>query len=296
MNTNILKKKPTGKEIRTEVIRFAGAIIASVIFALNLNTFVNAGNLFPGGFTGITLLIQKAVLKYLNIALPFSVVNYALNAGPILLGFRKIGVKFTASSLVVIILTGLLTDILPVFTVTYDVLLISIFGALINGLAVIICLNAGASSGGTDFIAIYVGEKYDIDPWNYVLIFNAIILIIAGALFGWDAALYSIIFQFISTQVVNTLHRKYKKMTMLVITNKPTEVYKSINRKTHHTATKFEGTGCYQGEDKALVYSVVSSNEVRSMVDEIHKTDPEAFVNVLKTEYIEGNFFTTKDY
>ncbi|MBR5789767.1 MAG: YitT family protein, partial [Lachnospiraceae bacterium] len=83
---------------------------------------------------------------------------------------------------------------------------------------------------------------------------------------------------------------------MLVITNKPKEVYDSINKKTHHTATKFEGTGCYQGEEKSLVYSVVTSNEVRKMVDEIHDTDPEAFVNVLKTEYIEGNFFSSKDY
>ncbi|MBQ1871321.1 MAG: YitT family protein [Lachnospiraceae bacterium] len=290
------QKKLSKKELKVEVTRYAAAVISSIIFAININTFINAGNLFPGGFTGITLLIQKVVLKYWGITLPFSVINYSLNAFPIILGFRKIGIKFTASSCVVVILTGFLTDILPVFTVTYDVLLISIFGALINGLAVAISLNAGAGSGGTDFIAIYVGEKYDIDPWNYVLIFNATILVIAGALFGWDAALYSIIFQFISTQVVNTMHKKFKKMTMLVITNKPKEVYDSINKKTHHTATKFEGTGCYQGEDKSLVYSVVTSNEVRKMVDEIHETDPDAFVNVLKTEYIEGNFFSSKDY
>ncbi|MBR5789382.1 MAG: YitT family protein, partial [Lachnospiraceae bacterium] len=238
-------KKLSKKELKTEIMRYTAAVISSIIFAININTFVNAGNLFPGGFTGITLLLQKAFLKYWGISLPYSVINYSLNAFPILLGFRKIGVKFTTSSLIVVVLTGLLTDILPVFTVTYDVLLISIFGALINGFAVAISLNAGAGSGGTDFIAIYVGEKYDIDPWNYVLIFNAIVLIIAGALFGWDAALYSIIFQFISTQVVNTMHKKFKKMTMLVITNKPTEVYNSINKKTHHSATKFEGTGCY---------------------------------------------------
>ena len=291
-----MKKKLSRQELKTEVMRYSAAVISSIIFAININTFINAGNLFPGGFTGITLLLQKVFLQYLGISLPYSLINYLLNAFPIMLGFRKIGFKFTASSCIVVVLTGLLTDILPVFTVTYDVLLISIFGALINGLAVAISLNAGAGSGGTDFIAIYVGEKYDIDPWNYVLIFNAIILIIAGALFGWDAALYSIIFQFISTQVVNTMHKKFKKMTMLVITNKPQEVYNSINKKTHHSATKFEGTGCYQGENKSLVYSVVTSNEVRKMVDEIHETDPEAFVNVLKTEYIEGNFFSSKDY
>ena len=286
----------TKEDIKTESKRVLFGVVASIIFAININTFVHAGGLFPGGFTGITLLIQKSAAKFFSLNLPYSVVNYALNLFPIILGFRKIGAKFTSSSVVVILLTGILADIIPNMPITYDVLLISIFGGLINGLAVSICLLGGTSSGGTDFIAIYAGEKFDIDPWYYVLGFNAIILIIAGALFGWDAALYSIIFQFVSTQVVNMLHKKYKKVTILVITNEPDKVYQSIIKKAHHSATKFVGTGCYHGEEKTMVYSVVSSSEVHSMVNAIHEEDPKAFVNVLKTEYIEGRFFTSTDY
>lgn len=290
------KTAVTAERLQAEGKRIACAVLASLIFALNIKTFVNAGGLFPGGFTGITLLIQKSFLKFAGISLPYSVINYALNLFPIILGFRKIGARFTGGSVLVILLTGILTDIIPVFPITYDVLLISIFGGLINGLAVSVTLWGGTSSGGTDFIAIYAAEKFGIDPWNYVLGFNALILLIAGALFGWDAALYSIIFQFTSTQVVNALHRKYKKVTLFIITEHPHKVFDAIRNSTHHSATDFVGEGCFQGEPKHLIYSVVSKMEVKDMVREIQEVDPAAFVNVIKTEYIEGRFYSLSDY
>ncbi|MCR4955512.1 MAG: YitT family protein [Lachnospiraceae bacterium] len=291
-----MKLTITKETIKTEGKRYLFAVLSAVIFALNIKTFVNAGGLFPGGFTGITLLIQKGFLKYASISLPYSIISYALNLFPIILGFRKIGVKFTSSSVVVIILTGFLADIIPSFPITYDVLLISIFGGLVNGLAVSVSLLGGTSSGGTDFIAIYASEKFGIDTWNYVLAFNALILIIAGAMFGWDAALYSIIFQFTSTQVVNVLHRTYKKITIFVITDYPDEVFRAISIKTHHSATLFTGKGCFKGEEKNMLYSVVSKTQVHDIVNEILQVDPKAFVNVLKTEYVEGNFFNYTDY
>lgn len=279
-----------------EVKRILCALIASVIFAVNIKTFVNAGGLFPGGFTGITLLIQKSALKFLGLHLPYSIINYTINFFPVLLGFRKIGVKFTSSSCLVILCTGLLADLIPAMPITYDVLLISVFGGLVNGLACSICLLGGTSSGGTDFIAIYAGERFGIDPWHYVLIFNGCILVIAGALFGWDAALYSIIFQFVSTQVVNTLHKKYKKVTLFIITDLPDEVFNIIAAETNHSATRFVGTGCYQGETKNLIYSVVSSSEVTSMVGKIKEADPAAFVNVIKTDHLDGRFYSYTNY
>lgn len=92
-----------------------------------------------------------------------------------------------------IVVSGILTDIVPSFPMTQDILLISIFGGLINALAISLCLFANATSGGTDFIAIFLSEKYGIDSWNYIFAGNVVILGIAGALFGWDKALYSII-------------------------------------------------------------------------------------------------------
>lgn len=87
-----------------------------------------------------------------------------------------------------VILSGFLTDIFPSVTITYDMLLISIFGGIVGSAAVSICLISGASAGGTDFISIYFSEKKGLDAWNYILIANVIMLVTAGALFGFDKA------------------------------------------------------------------------------------------------------------
>ena len=102
-----------------------------------------------------------------------------------------------------IVLTGILTDVMPVYVITYDILLISIFGGMISGAAVSMCLLMNATTGGTDFIAIYLSDKKGVDSWNMILGLNGIILLFAGFLFGWDKALYSIIFQYVSTQVLH---------------------------------------------------------------------------------------------
>lgn len=84
--------------------------------------------------------------------------------------------------------------------------MISIFGGIINELVISICLLVNATTGGTDFIAIYLSEKKGVDSFHIVLELNVVILASAGLLFGWDKALYSIIFQYASTQVLHTLY------------------------------------------------------------------------------------------
>lgn len=279
-----------------EIKRFGCGIIAAVIFAANIKTFVRAGGLYPGGFNGLTLLIQTILEQFLHLAVPFTVINILLNAVPIFIGFRYIGKKFTISTCCVIFLTSVLTDIFPSQPITYDPLLISIFGGLINGLAITLCLVGNTSSGGTDFIAIFFSERSGKDIWNYILCGNAAILVVAGILFGWDVALYSIIFQFTSTQVVQMLHQRYKKHTLFIVTSQPEQVYEGIQHLTHHSATRFEGTGCYTGTNQTLLYSVVSREEAKVLVKKVKEIDPSAFVNIIKTDYINGRFYHKTDY
>ena len=279
-----------------EVKRFGCAVIAAVVMAVNIKTFVRAGSMFPGGFNGLTLLVQKIFAEYGHMDVPFTAINLALNALPIFVGFRFVGKKFTISSCCVVFLTSILTDMIPSQPITYDPLLISIFGGLINGTAISLCLVGNTSSGGTDFFAIYFSEKHGRDIWNYILGANALMLFTAGLLFGWDAALYSIIFQFTSTQVVQMLHQRYKKHTLFIITEHPEEVYESIRYLSHHSATRFEGTGCYSDKKLTLLYSVVSREEAKLLVRNVHEVDPHAFVNIIKTDYINGRFYHKTDY
>lgn len=265
--------------------------IASLLMAINIKTFVRTGDLFPGGVTGITILLQRIGEMFFHITIPYTVVNLLLNAFPVYIGFRFIGKKFTLYSCLMIVLTSILTDIIPAYAITYDVLLISIFGGIINGAVISMCLLVNATSGGTDFIAIYLSDKKGVDSFNVILAINIVILSVAGLLFGWDKALYSIIFQYASTQVLHILYKRYQQATLFIVTNKAKEVCAAIFEVSNHGATVMESEGSYEGEERKMVYSVVSSAESKKVVEVIRETDPVAFINVVKTEQLQGKFY-----
>ena len=278
-------------DIKKEAFRIIIVLIASTIMALNLNSFVHYGEIIPGGFNGITLLVQRLALTFLHIEIPFSIINIPLNLIPAAICFKYIGKRFTVYSLISIVLTGALVDALPYFNITYDPLLTAIFGGLINGFAISLCLRGNATTGGTDFISVLLSKKYKIDSWNYIFAGNAVVLIIAGATYGWDKAMYSIIYQFITTQVLHMMYKRYQRHTLFIITDSPIEVYKAIKEETNHGATLFKGIGCYKNEERNMLYSVVSSDEIHRVLARIRKVDENAFIDIIQTDRISGFFY-----
>lgn len=266
----------------------------ATLMAVNLTTFVHIAGLLPGGFTGISLLLQEVFSKFFNLKIPFAVFYWGLNIIPAIICFKYVGKKFTIFSIWAIILSGFLTDIIPGLNVTNDVLLCTIFGGIINGIAISLCLMAGATSGGTDFISIYVSEKTGRSIWNHIFISNVIVLAIFGFLFGWSRALYSIIFQFATTQILTALYKRYQKSTLLIITDKPDELVKTIRETTGHDATLFKGEGCYTGLERNMLYTVISSDTEEKLIREVKKTDPMAFINIFQTKMLKGNFIMKK--
>lgn len=279
------------QSIKKEAIRILTICVASVIMATNIKTFVQTGGLIPGGATGLTILIQRTVETFFNLHIPYTVLNLTLNSIPIYIGFRYIGKKFTLYSCLMIFLTSVLTDIIPSQVVTYDILLISIFGGIINGFAISQCLRVDATTGGTDFISIYISQKRGSDSFNVVLAVNVVIIGLGGLLFGWDTALYSIIFQYASTQVIHMLYKQYQQQTLFIVTNNAAAVCEAISNISNHGATIMKGEGSYEGQERHVVYSVVSSYESQRVISAIKEVDSNAFINNIKTEQVKGRFY-----
>lgn len=273
-----------------QYFRIIIVIFASLLYAWNLRCFAKSADLLPGGISGVSLLLQHIIKSIFHITVPYSVFNILLNLFPVYIGFRYIGKKFTLYSILTILLSSIFVDILPDYIFTNDILLISIFGGLINGLAIALCLNVGTTTGGTDFISIYMSQQKGMDAWNYILFGNVIILLIAGAMYGWSIALYSIIYQFCSTQIIQMLYKRYQKETLFIISDKSDEIYRLIKDTTNHDATLFHGIGCYEAKEKDMIYSVINTDARRELIPLIHSVDPHAFINVVKTEELAGRF------
>ena len=274
-----------------DIRRVLLSIAAGVIISLNLQMLVRSGGLYPGGLSGLTILIQDLFDKFRGIDIPYGRLYLLLNLPPVLLGFLKIGKKFTIYTLVTVGTVTVLTEMIPRYTVTTDPLLISVFGGIINGASIAVALSAGATTGGTDFISIFLTENTPIDGFSVILAFNAVLLSAAGLLFGWDRALYSIIFQYVSTEVVHLLNNRYKKDTVFIVTDHPDEVVGCLQRCVRHGITEMKVIGAYQGEVRTLVYTVISSPELKRVLKTLRQTDPQAFVNVIRTERVTGRFY-----
>ena len=279
--------------IRSDAKSLFFVAVASFVMAANIKFFINQGGLLPGGVNGMAILLQRIALKFGGFELPFSPLSLTLNAIPAYLAFKTVGKKFTAYSCICIVLMSFLTDLIPdpKAPVTDDRLLLSVFGGIINGGALSMILNSGASSGGSDFVAMYFSVKKGISTWNYVLMFNAVIILISGILFGMDGALYTIIFQFCQTQMLNTFYKKYYKKTVFIITDKPEAVTDGIMSITHHATTVFKAEGAYTGRDHYVVYVILSADELHQVRRAVRSVDAKAFINVLNSENVFGNFF-----
>ena len=295
-------------ERRRKIATFAVLTFASVVMALNYRTFVAWGGLYPAGATGLSMLLQRILQKVVDFngwgwTVPFSPINFALNAAPVWMGFRYIGRRFTMWSLYVIVMTGVLTDVLPVGMLTSfmsegelsrlaaDPFVTSIFGGIVFGFAMSLCLRWNATTGGTDFIAIYLSEQKGRETWNIILALNASILLAGGFFFGWSGSLYSIVYQFVTLQVVHLMYRAYQYQTLMIVTSEPKKVCEAIYRVSHHGATVVRGTGGYTDKPASIVYSVVAADDTPYIYAICKKIDPQAFINTMSTSRVIGRFY-----
>ena len=285
------KQKKIVTTLRWDCIRLVVVLLAAMLMAINIQTFINGGGLIPGGAQGLTIVIQRAALKYLGLEIAYSPINICLNAIPVYIGFRYIGKKFTLFSMIMVLANGIFVDIIPIHTVTHDPLLVAVFGGILNAVAITMCLEVDATSGGTDFISIFLSQRKGIDAFPIILAGNVIVLTIAGAMFGWEKALYSMIFQYVSTQALHVLYRTYQQRTLFIITDMPDKVCSIIYSTCSHGATLIDGEGSFAHKNKKIVYSIVSASDTRKLIPKIKEIDPNAFINSIRTEEVMGNFY-----
>lgn len=274
-------------DIKNVILVIMGAFLTSI----GLNIFVASKGLLPSGFTGLATLFVRISDVFFNLDFSFSLVYLIMSLVPAAFVYRHIGRKFTILSLLHIVLVSVFTLIVPEMTITDDTLLVCLFGGIFQGTGTLLSLKAEASSGGTDFIAMYVSQRYNRPVWNYVLIFNIIMLIISGTLFGLEPALYSIIYQFVNTQIVNTFHDRYHLRQLTIITQHSNLVSETIFAMTRRGITELDGIGKYSSSNQKVLYLVVSATEANNITKCVKKVDPHAFIADVEVSRVVGNFY-----
>lgn len=279
------------KKINHRYVITALAVIASsVLQAYVIKVFVEPAGLLSSGFTGVAILIDRIVSLYGG-SFSTSLGLVALNIPVSILCYKSIGKRFVVSSLCQVVITSILLKVFTFEMLFDDIVLNVCFGGLLYGISIVIALKGNSSTAGTDFIALHISNKKGKSIWEYVFIFNAIILCIFGAMFGWVYAGYSIVFQFISTKTISFFYQRYKRVTLQVTTKQADEVVDEYIRKYRHGVSVLDGYGGYSKERMSLLHTVVSAYEVQDIAQLIKQTDPQAIINVLTTENFFGGFY-----
>ena len=284
------REKDYEKDKKRDLISFGCVFCSSLIMAATTKTFVRPAHLLSGGFMGIALLVDMIADlfgKYNSNSIHFSCFKCTCCAYLCQENIKTICILFIITSLFNIILL----QIIPNYPLFDEQVLNVVFGGYIWGMSIVLALKAGASSGGTDFIALYFANKNGREIWMQVFVFNAMILCIFGVIFGFDKAGYSILFQFISTKTISTFHTRYKRVMLHIYTAKKDEVVDTYLEKFHHGITALDGYGGYSHHPVSYLTAVVSSYEVGDVLEALKETDPKIIVSVTKVENFIGRFY-----
>lgn len=272
------------------IITILAVVVSALLQTYVIQAFIRPANLLSSGFTGVAILIERIAALY-GRDFSTSLGMLALNIPVAILCSKSISMRFTFYSMIQVFLASFFLKVLHFEPLFNDVLLDVIFGGFLYGIAIAIALRGNASTGGTDFIALYVSNKTGRSIWEYVFAGNVVILCIFGYMFGWMNAGYSILFQFVSTKAISAFHHRYERVTLQITTAQAEPVIQAYIKYYRHGISCVDAVGGYSHKKMYLLHTVVSSYEVNDIVHLIRAVDPHVIVNMLKTENFYGGFY-----
>lgn len=266
-------------------------LVSALLQAFVVKTFMNPVNLISGGFTGIAILIETISSSYLPVRIPLSIGILLLNIPAALICYKHISHKFTLLSMIQIFACSFFLEVIDTVQIFDAKTLNIIFGGVLYGFALLIALRFSGSTGGTDFISLYVSNKTGKNIWSQVFMFNCVLIAIFGLAAGWEAAGYSIIFQFITTKVIEYNYHRYECFTLQATTKHDKEIVDEFIKHSKHGISITEVIGGYSKEKMYMLNTVVSAYEINETIDLMKRIDPNVIINVYKTEKFVGKFY-----
>lgn len=267
-------------------------ILGTFIMAAGFVLFISPYKLAPGGVYGIAIVLHH--LFDFRIGLSGILMDIPLT----LLAIRLLGPKFGIKTVIGFVLLALFITVFE-FTWGYepivkdDALLSSIFGGVFLGLGLGLVFKAKASSGGTDNIAMILAKYTRLPLGQLVIIIDASIVFIT--LIAFDdikIPMYSWIVIFITGKMVDVVLQglSYDK-TLFIISEKHEDIKEKILKELDRGGTYIQAKGMYSGDEKQMIFTVVSRKEVSILQDYIHEIDPNAFMTVVDAHEIYGHGF-----
>lgn len=271
---------------------YALIVTGAFIIAAGYVLFITPHRIVPGGIYGISIVLHH------TFGTPVGLMALAFNLPLTLIGIKVLGPRFGVKTFTGFILTSVFMDVLTYFygdapLIPDDLLLSSLYGGAVIGIGVGFLFKAKATCGGTDVVAMMLG-KWTGRPLGQLMMSVDASIVLLGALvfLDWAIPLYSLIAIFIMGKTIDTVLQgwTYDKMA-LIVSDKHIEIGQKITSDLKRGGTFVQAKGMFSGQERILIYVVLSRRELAILEGFIQSADPKAFVTVLNADEILGHGF-----
>ena len=254
-------------------------IFTSVILqALSMVLFYIPGNLAAGGVSGIAQLIGNFT------GWPVGTLYIVLNVPLLALGWKHLGGRRFLTRTIFAVLgysiaLDALTLILPHDGITSDPILNALYGGVIGGVGVGLVLRGQGTTGGTDILVRLLNRWRGIPYSQTYIVTDVLVVFMAGLSFGWTLALYAVVALYVGGVAAEFAAEGVRTTrTVMIITRNPQAVAQRVMADLQRGITMWSGMGMYSGQERQILFCIVSRAEVNPIKTIVHEADPQAFV------------------
>lgn len=259
-------------------------VVGSIICAVAVNGILIPQNFLSSGFTGASLIIH-----YLVPSLSVGVIYLLLNIPVFIAGWSMVGKRFFFYSVAGTVIYSLALTVIRIDISIENKILSALLAGIIYGTGSGIILRSYGSAGGTDILAVILQKLMSIQVGTTSLAVNCLILVSASLLFSLEDALYTLAYIYVSAHFMNlVVVGLSKRKAVMIISDHWDNISREILKKDRRGVTIIEGTGGYKKDDKRIIYSVVTFQDLPQLKKMISKIDPKAFVVVMDTLEVMG--------
>ena len=277
-------------------LNFLGLTIAGLINAIGVCLFLYPLNIYDGGLSGTSILLDKLTPAWLGMSIFLIVLNIPF----FLIGHKKIGVEFLAYSIYAIAIYSLcsflINSVIPFDfssgspVVGDDKVLGALFGGLLSGVGSGLVMKFGGALDGVEVMSLIFHKRLGVSVGAFVMMYNAVLFITAALIFSsWVLPLYSLIAYFIGLKTIDFIVEGFEKgKAALIITEDAEELARALSEELKRGITIMDATGYYSGADKKMLYVVVNRFEIARLKDMVAILDENAFVSIIEVSEIMG--------
>jgi uncharacterized membrane-anchored protein YitT (DUF2179 family) len=256
----------------------------SIICAAAIKGILLPKQFLAGGITGLALLVH-----YLLPSLPVGVIYFILNIPLFLVGWMFVGRRFFFYSLTgVFIFSAVMLYPFPTFQI-HDMILAALTAGIVTGTGSGIILRSLGSAGGLDILSVILFKKFSIRLGTTVIVFNVLLMITAAFRIPLEMVLYTLIYLYVTSHFVNLVVTGLsQRKAIMIISPKWEEISQQIMKSLHRGVTVVRGEGGFSKQERPILYSVMTFQELSRLKELIRKIDSDAFVVVTETLEVMG--------